>query len=140
MTRCKESFLIHDSGARDDKRILIYATYDNIRYLSASTTLLSDGNFKIASTQFTQLFTLHGVVLGYTMPLIQTLTMKRQEDTGKVLAFIQERNVDINTSLCLMNFEIVNMNAIQRLLPNAQIKGACFTFHNHCGEKYLLWV
>lgn len=60
---------MHDSGAQDDKIILIYPTYDNIPYLSASTTLFSDGPFKTAPIQFIQLFTVHGVVLGYTMPL-----------------------------------------------------------------------
>ena len=34
--RCGEPFLIHDSGAQGDKRILIYTTYDNIQYLSDS--------------------------------------------------------------------------------------------------------
>lgn len=73
MTRHGELFLMHNFGASDGERILIYIIYDNIRYLSASTTLFSDGTFKAASTQFTGLFIVHGVVLGYTMPLIYTL-------------------------------------------------------------------
>ena len=38
-----------------------------------------DDTFKPAPTQFTHLLTGHSVVLGYTTPLIYTLTMKRLE-------------------------------------------------------------
>lgn len=62
---------------------------------------------------------MHNAVLGYTMPLIYVLTMKRQEVTQmrvcvreKVVAFAQERNLDINPSLCMMDFKISNMNAV----------------------------
>ena len=63
--------------AQDNKRILIFKTQDNIRYLSANTTLFGDGTFKTVPTQFIQLFTVHDAVLGYTMTLIYALTMKR---------------------------------------------------------------
>ena len=43
-----------DSSAHDDETILTYTTYDNILYLSAGTTLFSDGTFKTAPTQLTQ--------------------------------------------------------------------------------------
>lgn len=67
---------MHDSGAQDEKRILIYTTDDNIHYISASTTRFTDGIFKMTPTHVTQLFTVHSLVLGYTMPLIYALTMK----------------------------------------------------------------
>ena len=67
---------MHDSGAQDEKRILIYTTYDNIHYISASTTRFTDSIFKMTPTHFTQLFTVRSLVLGYTMPPIYALTMK----------------------------------------------------------------
>ena len=117
MTRCGESFLTHKSDAQDEGRILICTIYENIQYLNTSATLFSDGTFETAPTQFTQLFTVHGVVLDYTMPLIYALTMKRQEDIyryvyEKVLAFAQKRNLNINPSLCMVHFEISNMKVI----------------------------
>ena len=48
---------------------------------SASATLFSDGTFKMAPTQFSQLFTVHRVLLGETMPLIYALAVKRQGNT-----------------------------------------------------------
>ena len=78
--RYREPFLVRESAAQNDERILTYTTHTNTQYLSVSTTLFGGGTFKMASTWLTQLFTLHSVVLGYTMPLIYALTMKRQED------------------------------------------------------------
>lgn len=61
--------------------------------------------------------------------------MKKREKTQtyiyiyeKVLAFAHERDLNINPSSCMTDFEIANMNAIQLLLPNAQIKGCLFQF------------
>lgn len=66
---------MHDSSAQDEEIILFYG------YTSASTTLLSDGTFKMAPTQFTQLFTVHRVLLGESVPLIYALAVKRQGNT-----------------------------------------------------------
>ena len=91
----------------------------------------------MALIQFIQLPTVHGVVLGYTMSLIYALKMKKQEDAYihtyihiymKVLTFAWKRNLNINLSLCMMDFKVANMNAIQLFLPNAQVKGYLFHF------------
>lgn len=65
---------MHNSSGRDDEKILIYTIYDNNWYLSASTTLFIKGNFKIDSTN--TIHSVHGV-LGFTIPFIYKLTMKR---------------------------------------------------------------
>lgn len=56
---------MHDVCSQDDNRILSYTTADNIGYLGANTI---SHTFEVAPTQFTQLFTVQDVVLGYTMP------------------------------------------------------------------------
>ena len=81
-----------------------------------------------------------GELLGYTTWLIYALTMKRQEETyryiyEKVPEFAQERNLDINLSLCVVDFKIANMNVIQLLLPNAQVKGCLFHFSQSLCRK-----
>ena len=40
--------------------------------ISTSSTLFNDGTFKMAPTQFIQLFTVHGVVLGFVV--VQSLS------------------------------------------------------------------
>lgn len=79
----------------------------------------------MAPTEFTQLFTLHSVLLGYTMPLIHALTIKGQEDTyrytyEKVLLFAREE-ISTLTLHCIMSFEIANINVMQKLLSNAEV-------------------
>ncbi|KFD51882.1 hypothetical protein M513_07211 [Trichuris suis] len=80
MTKRGEVF-IHDSGAEDEERVLIFSTQEKVRHLSASGTLFCDGTFKTAPTQFALLFTVHGVVLGYPVPLVYALTMRKREQT-----------------------------------------------------------
>lgn len=72
-------------------------------------------------------------MLGYTVSLIYALTMKKHEDTCiymyvflKILAFTWKRNLDINPSLCMIDFEVANVNSIQLFLPNSQVKGCLF--------------
>ncbi|KHJ40540.1 hypothetical protein D918_09430 [Trichuris suis] len=126
-----EPFLMHDSGAEDEERVLIFSTQENVRHLSASATLSCDGTFKTSPTQLAQLFTVHGVVLGYPVPLVYALTMRKREQTyryvyQRIIDYGEERNWNINPSLCMMDFELANMNAIRSLLPNAEIKGCLF--------------
>ena len=80
-----------------------------------------------------QLFSVHSVPLGYIVSLIYALTMKKHEETCiymyvylKILAFTWKRNLYINLSLCMIDFEFANMNSIQLLLPNSQVKGCLF--------------
>lgn len=77
MTRCGDPFFTHDSMAHNDERILIHTKYDNIQYLSDNTTLFSDGTFKMAPIQFTQLFTVLDVVSDYPVPLTYAVTTNR---------------------------------------------------------------
>lgn len=130
---------MHNSSAQDDERTLIYTTYNNIQYLIASITLLSDGTFKTAPTQFPQLFTVHSVALGYTMSLLYALTIKSYISVRyiyrKVLAFAGERNLDINPPLCMTDFKTANMNVIRHLPPNAQLKGCSFHFLQSLRQK-----
>ncbi|KFD49637.1 hypothetical protein M514_09469 [Trichuris suis] len=133
VTKRGEPFLMHDSGSEDEERILLFSTEENVRYLSASSTSLCDDTFKTAPTQFTQLFTVHGLVSGYPVPLVYALTTRKREETYRsiyktIIGFAQEKNCSINPSLCMMDFEMANMNAIRSVLPNAQIKGCLFHF------------
>ena len=80
-----------------------------------------------------QLFTVHSIMLGDIVSLIYALTMKKHEETClymyvylKILAFTWKINLDINLSLCMIDFEFANMNSIQLLLPNSQAKGCLF--------------
>ena len=92
-------------------------------------------------------FIVPGVVLDYTMPDLCPNNEKARRHIHiyvcmyvyayiyiyvyayeKVLAFALEKDLDINPSLCIMDFQIACMNVIQLLLPNIQVKGCLFRF------------
>lgn len=98
---------MHNSGGQDE-RILIDTILDNIQVPVSHYSMMAP------SRQDQQLFTVHGVALGYTMPLIHAITEKTR---SHLHIFAQEWN-HINPSLCMLDFEIANMNAVW-LLPNA---------------------
>lgn len=76
VTRRGEQFFIHDFGAQDHERILIYRTYDSIRYLSANTTLFSDGTNTVHSVIYCAWYS---IGLYYAIDL--HFTMKKWKDT-----------------------------------------------------------
>ncbi|KHJ48013.1 FLYWCH zinc finger domain protein [Trichuris suis] len=133
-----EPFLMHDSGVDDDKRVLIFGTDENLRYLSSSTTLVCDSMLATTSRQFAELFILFGVVFGCPVPLVYALTKTKREDAYKhiyerVVEFAREKNLKIRPSLCMMDFQLANVNAIREVFPNARIRGCLFSF------AQLLW-
>ncbi|KHJ40130.1 hypothetical protein D918_09827 [Trichuris suis] len=144
MTKRGEPFLMHDSGAEDEERVLIFPPQENVRLLSASATLFCDGTFKTAPTQFARLFTVHGVVLGYPVPLVYALTTRKREQTyryvyQRIIDYAEERNWSINPSLCMMDFELANMNAIRSLLLNAENKDCLFHFSQSLWRRISSW-
>jgi hypothetical protein len=56
ITNENKNFLQYDSGTKDENRILIFKTDDNLKYLLYSRVLVCDGTFKSAPTNFEQLF------------------------------------------------------------------------------------
>lgn len=52
----------------------------------------------MAPRQFTRLFIVYDVVLGYTMPLIYALTMERQEETYRYIVSQKMTNSSIDVS------------------------------------------
>lgn len=55
------NFLIFDSGP-GEKRILMFATEENLDSLVTSTSIHMDGTFDVAPMLFTQLYTIHGKI------------------------------------------------------------------------------
>ena len=56
ITTSGERFLMYDSGAGDEDRILIFGTERNLQILETSQNWFCDGTFKVVPGQFYQLF------------------------------------------------------------------------------------
>ena len=62
-----KQFLMTEDG--DDKRIIIFATDDNIKHLAEADTVFVDGTFYTCPQLFYQIFTLHAFKNGQQFPL-----------------------------------------------------------------------
>ncbi|CDW58273.1 FLYWCH and MULE domain containing protein [Trichuris trichiura] len=128
-----EPFLMHDSGIEDDKRVLLFCTDENLRYLSSSTMLFCDGMSATNSSQVAELFIVYGVLRDCPIPLLYAITTAKREDGykyvyGKILGLAREKKLKVQPSLCMMDFQPANMNAIQEIFPKVWIKGCLFSF------------
>jgi hypothetical protein len=53
------NFLLYDSGAEDENRMMIFGTTNSIASLSRSLKIHADGTFKVTPAPFKQLYVLH---------------------------------------------------------------------------------
>lgn len=53
-------FLLYDSGTKENSRIVIFGTDENIQFIKQCTELYMDGTFKVVPKLFDQLYTIHG--------------------------------------------------------------------------------
>lgn len=132
-TKTGQRFLMHDSGADDPNRILIFTTVANMQKLAASIIMFSDGTFKIVPHQFLQLMTIHGIYKGFCFPFVYVLTVNRTEETysnvyTELKAFAVRHNLNLNPPHLMSDFEIANINACREAFPQAQIHSCLFHF------------
>lgn len=66
LTAKGNQFLLHDNNC-SNSRVIIFASDQNLRFLSNCTDWFMDGNFKIAPKFFQQMYTIHGI---YSMKII----------------------------------------------------------------------
>ena len=65
----------------DDKKIVIFATDDNIRILVEAETVFVDGTFHTLPQFFYQIFTLHAFKNGQQFPLAYCILPDKSRDT-----------------------------------------------------------
>lgn len=70
LTQKGEMFLLHDSGGQDSERFLVYATQENLNLLAECKHWLADGTFKCVPSIFLQMYTIHAIINGKTIPLV----------------------------------------------------------------------
>ena len=73
------SFLLYDNGVDADERMLIFATIENLRRLSESTTWNMDGNFAMAPNLFAQLYV---IIAGFgesALPAVFVLLQRKTQ-------------------------------------------------------------
>ncbi|CAF1068301.1 unnamed protein product, partial [Brachionus calyciflorus] len=73
LTYKKSKFLYGDSGKDDKSRIIIFTTEQNIRLLGTYRDWYCDGTFDVSPTLFKQVYTIHIIIRGTTLPMVYAL-------------------------------------------------------------------
>lgn len=123
-----EPFLMHDSGG-DDDRFLIFSTNENLRFLARCDQWFADGTFSSVPTIFLQLYTVHGLSHGKTLPLIYLLAPNKSTRMYTTfLQWIKAHTEDSQPQRMVVDFEPGVIRAIRRELPDTEINGCYFHF------------
>ena len=122
-----EEFLFYDSGVGQENRMLLFASPIAKEYLRSSSHWFGDGTFKVCPSIFFQLYTIHALCDGTTLPCIYCLLPNKTEETynvmwREVMNFVQHQPDDI-----LTDFELASINGAAQIIPDIVLKG-CF-FH-----------
>ena len=109
-------------------KILIFATDASLQLLASSNHWFMDGTFKIVPELFFQLYTVHVLHNGHTIPCLYALLPRKEEATYDEL--FQELKVlapNAAPTSIMVDFEKAAINSASRTFPTADVKG-CF-FH-----------
>ncbi|XP_057324038.1 uncharacterized protein LOC130666788 [Microplitis mediator] len=125
-THNEEQFLLHDSGG-GDKRYLMFGTKKNLQFLASCEEWFSDGTFKTVPTLFNQLYTIHGMKNGKTLPLVYILTPRKSKSIYKqFLTVLKNKLEDVRATRMMVDFERSYINAFTECFPKIDIAGCYF--------------
>lgn len=142
-TKNGDLFFQYDSineNADDEERFIMFYTVKDLERLCNSRIMLGDGTFKVVPNMFYQLYTFHGVVNGYTFPLVYCVCTNKSENLYRrilmrLFLHAGECNFDLNPQIILSDFELAFMNAARATFVNSSIKGCLFHFTQAIWKK-----
>ncbi|CAK0798375.1 unnamed protein product, partial [Prorocentrum cordatum] len=77
-----DPFLLYDAGQpAGEDRFLIFGTGASVQTLATCSRWFADGSFRISPEPFVQVYTIHGVVAGYALPLLYALLPNKKTTT-----------------------------------------------------------
>ncbi|CAF0977012.1 unnamed protein product [Brachionus calyciflorus] len=68
-----KNFYFGDSGQNDKNRVIFFTTEENLKLLSTNSEWYADGTFDISPTIFKQVYTIHIIFRGTTLPMLYAL-------------------------------------------------------------------
>lgn len=126
-----KSFLVHDSGAGTRRRLVVFATGEQLRFLAQSETWFLDGTFKMSSHIFQQVYVVRGEHDGKVCTCVYALLTEKTtlmyEDLLTVIKRkMEELGFQPKPKSAMLDFESAAMNAVASVLgPEVSVKG-CF--------------
>ncbi|CAF2997181.1 unnamed protein product [Rotaria sp. Silwood2] len=132
LTNSGDRFLLYDNED-NDSRIIILSSDDDLKRLSQCDHWHADGTFRVAPQLFYQLYTLHGVIRGRSLPCVYAILPGKSESVYDKLFHVILQHVTKHPRSISIDYEKAVENIVKRKMPACAISG-CF-FH----LKKALW-
>ena len=121
--------MAYDSGSDDPDRFLLFTTEENLDILEVNTVWHADGTFKSCPSLFYQVYTVHAVMNGHSIPLVYFLLQGKTEDQYvKALSQLKKQNSYLDPTEVVVDFEKASINAFLTVFPKVQVRGCFFHF------------
>ncbi|XP_071105325.1 uncharacterized protein [Haliotis cracherodii] len=129
-TVSSQDFLLH---TEDDNKLMIFATSQNIRHLSASNVYSCDGTFCMCPSRFYQIYTINACVHNKMVPLVFALLPDKKQSTYlRLFTILNQMNLQLQPNFVSTDFETAAQNAAKIEFP-CQIKGSALPLLRLCG-------
>ena len=131
-----ERFLLYDSHEDEEyggKRLMLFASIWWLDNLAANKHWAADGTFKVSPNVFSQVYTIHASVLGYTVPCVYALLSEKTEASYRLMLrqirlAIERRHPGYQgDGTIITDLERAAMNAFGDIFPDKR-QSVCF-FH-----------
>lgn len=144
----EQRFLLHDDRDEwgDDeeaeaephrRRIIIFATNCMLQQLATAQTWMCDGTFKVVPKLHYQLYTIHGIRLGSSLPCVYMLLPDKTQTTyTRALNVLSNAQAGLQPDTIVMDFEKAAIAAFHDKFPDARVQGCFFTYRKLCGGKF----
>ncbi|XP_041358542.1 uncharacterized protein LOC121375235 [Gigantopelta aegis] len=134
-TKNNKRFLAINDG--DDDKLLVFTTDEMLVRMQDAETLFVDGTFYTCPGLWDQLYSIHCLSGATMVPVAFALMPNRTRATyvrlfNQLSSVVEEKTgFDLSPEVVLTDFEIVAIQAIEEIFPDADTRGCLFHF-NQC--------
>ncbi|CAM4834901.1 unnamed protein product [Rotaria magnacalcarata] len=126
---------IHYVGGKDDKRIIIFASDEQLRLLFTSSHIMMDGTFDSCPPHFEQIYSIHGIKNEQSFVCVLAVlcgrsTMIYKELFSVLIHHARRLNLKFRPEKLTTDFEAALIKTVADELPNTRHIGCFFHFTN----------
>ncbi|CAF3026468.1 unnamed protein product [Rotaria sp. Silwood2] len=126
-TSANQQFLLYDNNDHHN-RLLIFASKEQLDILNGCESWHCDGTFAVAPKLFEQMYSIHGLFRGKTLPLVYALLPNKNQGTYEEYFRVVAQHVQHKPKFITIDFEKAAENAFAIVFPQCEIFGCFFHF------------
>ncbi|KAG0442410.1 hypothetical protein DMUE_0287 [Dictyocoela muelleri] len=131
-----KDFLAYSDNFECADRIIVWAVNSEFEKLKASKTWLMDSTFRVAHKNFTQLYTIHGVVFGTRILLVYCLMKNNNKVSYQKLLKLIFQKISTMPEFVICDLETAVINTINEIFPSTNIRTCQFFMLRLSGEIF----